>query len=141
MSLTRTEAVDSILSLFKAAWDTTGYEAKYDNVACKSAPPDTQEPWARVVLRHTTSRQASLAGESGNRRFRRTGVLTIQVFEIAGNGLTGLENTAIIVRDTFEGVTSPEGVIFRDVTINEVGPDGDFFQTNVVVSFEYDEIK
>lgn len=143
MSLTRKEAIDEIGALFKAAWDTTGYgtRVKYDNVGTTSVPPADQVPWARVSLRHVTSRQASLAGANGTRRFRRTGVLTVQVFEPPGRGLSGGTDLAKIVQDAFEGITSPGGVIFRDVAINEVGPDGDFYQTNVVAFFEYDEIK
>lgn len=143
MNMTRQEAVDDMLALFKTAWDATGHgsRVKYDNVGQKSLPPSGQNPWARVVLRHTTSRQASLAGESGNRRFRRTGVITIQIFQVVGNGLTGGTDLAKIIQDAYEGVTSPGGAIFRDVAINEIGPSGDFYQTNVVIPFEYDEIK
>jgi hypothetical protein len=143
MSLTRIEAIDEIFALFKAAWDTTGYgdRVKYDNVASKSVPPEGTNPWARVVLRHGASSQATLANEAGRRRFRRTGVLTIQIFILPGIGLTGDADLPTIVRNAFEGVTSSGGIIFRDVAINEIGSDGDYFQTNVVAFFEYDEIK
>ncbi len=143
MSLTRREAITEINTLFKDAWELTENisRVKWDNVGSKSVPPDGQEPWARVVLRHNTSRQATLAGAVGTRRFERKGTLVVQVFEIPGKGLSGAVDLPIVVSRAYEGVASPGGVWFRDVTINEVGQDGDFFQTNVVVSFEYDEIK
>ena len=143
MSLTRNEAIDEICAIFKAAWDATGYgeRVKYDNISKKSLPPDGEIPWARVTLRHATSAQASLAGEVGTRRFRRTGVLTVQVFEPIGSGLSGTTDLPKIVQESYEGVVSTGGVWFRNVRINEVGPDGDFFQTNVVIDFEYDEIR
>lgn len=143
MSLTRKEAVDEICAVFKTAWDTTGHgsRVKYDNVGNTSVPPSGQDPWARVAIRHATSAQASLSGTVGSRRFRRTGVLTVQVFEPAGQGLSGTTDLPKIVQDAFEGVSTPGGVWFRDVAINEIGPDKSYFQTNVVAFFEYDEIK
>lgn len=143
MSLTRKEAIDEILALFKTAWDTTGYgsRVKYDNVSKEAALPTGLEPWCRVNLRHTASRQASLAGAVGTRRFQRNGVLTVQVFEPIGKGLSGSTDLPKIVQDAYEGVETTSGVWFRDVTLKEIGPDGDFFQTNVIALFEYDEIK
>lgn len=143
MTLTRKEAINEIAALFKTAWDTTGFGArtKYDNVGTKSVPPPGVEPWARLTIRHAQSRQATLSNSGGKRRFRRTGSLVVQVFEAPGKGLVGDSDLAKIVQDAYEGITSAGGVIFRGVSINEVGPDGDFFQTNVVATFEYDEIK
>ena len=143
MSLTRKEAIDEILGLFKTAWDTTGHgtRVKYDNVGKKSMPPAGQDPWARVVLRHTSASQVSLSGAVGTRRFQRNGILTIQVFEPPGKGLSGATDLPKIIQDAFEGVETASGVWFRDVTVNEIGPDGDFFQTNIVAFFEYDEVK
>lgn len=141
MSLTRAQAVDSILAILKAAWDPTGYPMKWENVGAVSTPPTSLTPWARAVLRHATSRQATLSGVSGQRRFRRTGSLVVQIFQPSGEGLVGNPDLARIVQDAFEGAVTPGGVIVRSVVVNEVGPDGAWFQTNVVVSFEYDEIK
>lgn len=143
MSLTRKQAIDEILALFKTAWDTTGHGArvKYDNVGKTSVPPTGQNPWCRVILRHTNSAQASLSGDAGTRRFQRNGILTIQVFEPIGKGLSGSTDLPKIVQDAYEGVETTSGIWFRDVTLKEIGRDGDFYQTNVVAIFEYDEIK
>jgi len=143
MSLTRKKAIDEILGLFKTAWDITGHglRVKYANVGKKSVPPSGQDPWARVSLKHTNSAQASLSGAAGTRRFRRNGFVTVQIFEPPGKGLSGTIDLPKIVQDAYEGVETTSGVWFKDVTLSEVGPDGDFFQTNVVAFFEYDEIK
>lgn len=143
MSLTRKQAIDEICAIFKTAWDTTGHgsRVKYDNVGTTSTPPSGQDPWARVTIKHGVSAQASLAGAVGTRRFRRTGTLAVQVFTPPGEGLSGATDLPKIVQDAYEGVSTTGGVWFRDVSINEIGPDGDFFQTNVVAFFEYDEIK
>jgi len=145
MPASRSQAYEDILSLLHTAWTVTGGQdashIKWENVGNKSVPPTTQAAWCRATVRHTTSGQASLAGETGSRRFRRNGVLVVSVFTPAGMGLPGETDLAKIVMDAYEGVTSSNGVIFRDVTINEIGPDGDFFMVNVSASFEYDEIK
>lgn len=144
MSLTRQEAIDDMLGRVKAAWDTTGFGSRvaYDAVGTTSAPPSGQEPWIRPMVRHSGGEQATLQGETGNRRFRRFGTLTVQVFHPVGVGLVGgATDYADVIRDAFEGVGSNEGMIYRDVSVNEIGVDGDFFQSNVQIDFEYDELK
>jgi len=141
MSLTRAEAIDEMLTVFHGAWSPTGHPVKYDNVGAISPPPTTTSPWARVVLRHATSEQATLSGVAGNRRFRRSGSITVQIFTPVGEGLPSDEDLPKIVQDAYEGVTTPGGVIFRSVAISEIGSDREWFQVNVVASFEYDEIK
>lgn len=142
MSLTRREAINEILTLFKTVWEATQDASlvKYDNVANDNVPPSTQVPWARVKVRHTTAGQASLTGALGTQRFERKGILTIQIFQPAGKGLSGATDLPKIVQDAYEGVET-NGVWFRDVVANEIGPNGDFYQTNIVALFEYDEIK
>lgn len=139
MTATFQVAKDEILGVFKTAWDTTGHIALYENVA--GAVPPTVAPWARVSLRHLSGRQASLAGGSGKRRYDRDGLITVQIFVPSGEGLLEAYNLAKIVADAFEGAATASQVWFRDVRINEVGPDGSWFQVNVVAGFTYDEIK
>ncbi len=139
MTATFTQANSEILTLFKAAWDATGHPALYENV--KGAPPTTQIPWARVSVRHGPSGPTSLSGGLGTQRFERTGLLTVQIFIPNGEGLSTGYNLGKIVADAFEGVASPLQVWFRNVRVNEIGSDGEWFQFNVLVDFAYDEIK
>jgi len=139
----RRDAISEILGLFRTAWLGAGQSddrVKYDNVG-KSAVPSGQTPWARVVLRHTDSDQASLSGANGTQRWERTGLLTVQIFTPPGKGLAESTDLPTIIQNAYEGQTTASGAWFRDVAVNEVGPDGDFYQTNVVAIFEYDEIK
>ena len=85
--------------------------------------------------------QATLSGPIGRRRFRRFGVLIVQLLVPSGRGLSGGTDYAKLIQDAYEGVTSPGGVIFRNVRVNEIGQSGSFYQTNVSADFEYDEIK
>ncbi len=140
MSGTYNEGNIDILTLFKTAWDTTGFTALYPNVP--GEPPKAQVPWARVTLQHTGGGQGSLSGALGTKKWDRNGVLIVQVFVPNGEGLSQAYSLAKIVTDAYEGVSSPlRGVWFRNARINEVGPDGEWFQVNALVDFMYDEIK
>jgi len=104
--------------------------------------PPTSGAWARVDIKHNTSRKATLSNGVGMRRFRRTGLLTVQIFTPPGDGQVLSDQLTIIVKNAFEGVTtSPGRVMFRDVWLREVGQGGNFYQVNVLAEFEYDEVR
>ena len=132
------EAKDELQKMVTDSWNTTGHPIFYEGVG-KDRPEDTQ-PFARVWIRHTNGRQATLGGRGG-RSFERTGLLTVQVYAPIGKGLRESYPLAKVVADTFEGEASPNGIWFRNVRINEVGKDGAFILTNVIIDFEYNEIK
>lgn len=145
MTATRTQARDEILDQFKTVWDadpeSTGVLVRYPDKP--SDPPSTQVPWARVTVQHNpTGGQVTLSGATGSRRFRRFGLVTIQIFTIFGEGLVKADELARVAQGAFEGVrTSPGGVIFRAVNAVEIGKSKEWFQTNVLAQFEYDEVK
>lgn len=113
------------------AWQDTNAETPQDN-----------EPWLRVKWMHKVGFQATI-NVPGNRRFRARGTLTVEVRSPTGDGLTESDAMVNNVQAIFEGqnVGGTDGVIFRDVTPVEVGHDGPWFLTNVVVNFEYDRIR
>ncbi len=141
---TRRAAITEILGLFRTAWLAAGQSddrVKYDNVGKTDLPDSTQSTWARVILRHTTAGQGSLSSQAGTRIFDRKGILSIQIFTPPGKGLAEATDLPKIIQDAYEGIETANGAWFRDVVVNEVGPDGDFYQTNVIALFEYTEIK
>lgn len=139
MSADIATARDQIAAVFKAAWDPTGFPAIYQDV--KQEKPAAGTTWARLTIQHSGGFQATLSGETGNRRFRRVGIGTVQIFTPFGDGLDSSDALAKIVHEAFEGVTTTSGVIFRDVATVEVGIDGPWWNTNVTFSFEYDKIR
>lgn len=141
MSLTLAQARDDILTVFKTAWDTTSYPAMYDDVDGDDIPTDTSSPWARITVKHDKGQQTALCGADGSKRFTRTGVIIIQIFTPSGEGLSSSDTSVKIIQDAFEGKKSTNGVWFRDVDYKEIGPSGDYYQVNVIIQFEYDEIK
>ncbi len=141
MTATFAEATEDILTFFKAAWDSTTWPADYPNAPLLvPLPPSPPTPWARVRIQHFPG-STSLSGGLGTQRFERNGVFVAQIFVTAGEGLSRANSLAKIVADAFEGMATPRHVWFRNARINDVGPDGDFYQVNFLTDFTYDEIK
>lgn len=144
MTATLTQARDEILSQFRTVWladpATLGIQVLYDGVA--DDPPDPPTPFVRVSVRHNPSQpgQVTLANGVGQRRFRRTGFVFVQLFGPLGDGLVLCDTMATVARRAFEGVATPRDVLFRAVSVNEVGRSGGWEQVNVSAEFEYDEI-
>lgn len=138
MSLTYQQAVNDMSTMFKDVWDGTGYQVDWDNVRSQRDPVD--QPWASFIIRHADGFQTSLGGV-GQRTFARVGIIIVSVFAPIGNGLSTSYTLAKMAADAYEGKHSPNGVWFRNVIVREIGRDGEFFQANAMIDFDYDEIK
>lgn len=137
MTLSYVDACDLILEPFQVAWGPTGFPVVYTDVP--GNPPPTQTVWARVILRHVSGGQVSLAGDTGKSRQGSQGSLYIQVFAPVGQGSQAAYDAAFIVAQAYRGSRNKQ-VWFRNVRINEVGTSGAFEQINVVCEFQYDSI-
>lgn len=142
MSLTYAQAYDELLTQITEAWKTANptYALQYDDLGTPQTPK-TETPWARVTIRHNRGEQETLANALGNRLFMRDGLITVQVFTPSGKGLTRAYELAKVAADAFEGRATPGGVWFKNVRLREIGPDGNWFQVNVIADFEYNEAK
>lgn len=140
MTATYEQAIDDIFTMFKTAWDTTGYIVIYENTT-PSEKPSIGTPYAKVFIRHTGGFQATLTGGIGTARYARLGVMTVQIFTPLGEGLSEGASLAKVLADAYEGAASPRAVWFRNVRLMEVGPTAEWFQHNFLVDFEYDEVK
>jgi hypothetical protein len=74
------------------------------------------------------------------RRFRRVGIIEVQIFTPAGSGTGLATQLADTVRDIFEGRTI-SGVIFRATSLTRVGVDGAWMQHNASTPFQADELR
>ena len=150
MSVTTTTARDEISARFYDDWRSKSHLAcggtvpkvLWQALESDSDTPRTDSPWARVTISHNAAPQRTF-GAAGERRFERLGIVTIQIFVPTSieQGMTLSETLAVIARDAYEGQSTPSGVWFRNATIREVGPDGPWYQTNVVAEFIYEELK
>lgn len=147
MTATYRQAYNEMLGAFSTAWlaDPTsqGLRVQYPDRKDFDDPPGEREAWARVSIQHNPiGGQVTLAGPNmGLQRFRRFGILTVQLFTPKGDGLQLGLDLAMIASRAFESVvTTPGNVIFRGVNVVEVqNPSGLWAQTNVIANFEYDE--
>lgn len=138
MSLTYKEAIDDIQTIFLNAITPSGVQVHWENVRDQRDP--SEDAWVQFVIRHASGRQASLGGVGG-RDFERQGTAIAAIFAPIGKGLSESYDLAKTVADAYEGVHSPNGVWFRNVRIQEIGRDGEFHQTQVLIEFEYYETK
>ncbi len=143
MTATLIQARDEILTQFKTTWE--GDVVSQDlPVLYRDVPQDipSSGDWARVTIQHNFGEQVTLSGETGARRFRQFGIVTVQIFTETGKGMELSDTLAMIAKTAYEGVTTlPGRVEFRRVRVNEVGQDGTWFQQNVLADFEYDEVR
>lgn len=146
MTATITQARDEILALFKAEWeaDLASQSVVVLWEGLGDMPNSTRTPWVKIRVVHNPVQpgQVTLSGEQGQRRFRRIGAVLIEIYTGVADGLILSDNLSTVARRAFEGKsTSPGDVIFRTVSVNEIGVEaGGWFQTNVTATFEYDEI-
>ncbi len=136
LSLTFKQATDEMLVMVKDAWDPTGHEMFWESVREQRETDDT--PWASTMIRHATGRQITIGKPA---LYERIGTIIIMVYAQVGKGLSDPYVLAKILADAFEGKTSPSGVWFRNVRINEIGRDGQFTQVSLLVDFTYTEVK
>jgi len=142
----RGTARDEILLQFKTAWDAGTPPIPlliYDD---KHVDLPNNASYARITIQFTTAVQSTVGGRvslgGGGQRFRRFGLITVQIFSISGDGLTVADPLVDLAVDAFEGTsTGSDRIEFRNVRATDIGQDGPWYQTNVVAEFEYDRVK
>lgn len=138
------DALDAMCSLFVDVWKDGAGEplpCDYPNSEFNVDALAPSDLWARWRAQHSIMGQATLATVDGKRRWNRTGFITIQLFTAANKGVRGAYETAEKVVKAYQGQPLPGGAWFRDVRINEPSDNnGLWYQLNVVLDFEYEQI-
>ena len=137
MSLSPDAADKAIQAAFLAVWGTTTPIA-WDNLDFNAEAQNT--PWVRLNVQFVTGTIAAL-GIVGDRCFRNQGLVFVQVFSPVGEGKSANTVLATVARGTFRGVQLPGGLWFRNAAIVDVGPDGKWYQQNVMAEFIFDEVE
>jgi hypothetical protein len=122
---------------FRDEWSAAGRTEpiQYDNSGQELKSPDSA--WVRLTILPGESRQV----EMGNtRRWRRAGLVVVQIFVPASSGTGLAQELGDIVRDIFEGRTV-SGVIFRATSLNRTGIEGAWLQYNASTPFQDDELR
>lgn len=135
------EAEADIRKFFAAAW-----AAAFPSSTPLIAWPDIEftipenKTWLRFNCQENGGQQVAM-GDPGNNRFRRFGIVTVQVFQPRGSGSKDARTKASAARNIFTGAQTTGGVTFIDVSARQIGDDGHgYYQINVLAPFWYDEI-
>jgi len=98
-------------------------------------PPDA-DTWVRVSTLSGAQTQVSMGKL---RRFRRVGVVIVQIFVPAGGGDGVARELADSVAAIYQGRTV-NGVIFRGTGLTRVGADGAWVQYNASTPYQADDL-
>ena len=93
----------------------------------------------RQGMRAFQGRQDSF-GNSGNRKFLKSGLLSIQVFTAIDEATNVNDTLCQQVQDLFEGVRIDD-IWFYDGGIRFSGAENEWFQQNVVFDFDFEDVK
>ena len=163
MALTFLTAEDAILSTINTAWQAnagafnggTPPVLLFESTERSLKPPhprDTTKPWARAVIRHGESKKVTLNNDVGTGRYRRFGIVWVQVFVpfADGSAWTIAQQLAEVARAAFEGkaVAPPgaatadgvRGVVYTAATVQDKGEDGVFVRYDMKANFYWDAI-
>jgi hypothetical protein len=147
MPITYSSAIDELFGIINSIWpDAAGVISYVPEIrwpgAAKASKPDTSKFWARVSTQTVDDGQSSLANVNGQKRYRATCLLYVQIFcpRNVANALPDGRLLAQLVRDRFLK-SSPSGALeFQNQKIRELPAETDWYPINVVVTYIYDEI-
>lgn len=119
------EKLNSGWTATEIEWQNTEYE------------PTLGTPFIRVTIIPGSENNIGL-GSSTN-LYRKVGVVFFSIFVPPNTGTRQAWNLADDLTAIFRGLEE-EGVIFREIETNEVGEENGWFQVNVSVAFQADDI-
>lgn len=138
------QATDEINAQFLTAWKAqaaaiVGYEPEvyWQNVQNPKIP-DGSKFWARVSAQTVFEQQITFAS---CRKFEVSGLVFVQIFCPKSNSQSFElgKKLATVAKLAYRGQKTESGVWFRNVRINEIEPEDQFYRLNVIAEFEYDE--
>lgn len=134
----RTQARDEIFEVVKTVADAGGYPVIWQD-ELEDVPVDTIYFLAHA--QHVSADQASLAGDGAQRRREVLGMVHVTIrVPVKQGGLTVADNLSTIMENAFFGISTPNGVWFRNVIGREVPAKDGNAQTQVSAEFVYQEL-
>ena len=132
---TLNEAREAVYSRFTTEWGSSS-AFTFEN---ESFDEPADSPWVRVSVR-SLSRSQETMGRVGNRKFRPTALVFVQVYTRTNTGVEQGDTLAVQAKDIFEAI-SFSGLDFNNGLVRETGPDGKWYQHVAEIKFDYEEIK
>lgn len=113
------------VSADKIAWDNVEFSI-----------PEDKSSWVRMSVQNNISNYVSFGP---NRRTRRSGIIFIQIFVPENSETLIVSQLTDDIVEVFE-TKLLNGVIFESPDVREIGVSNGWFQTNISVSFYFDDI-
>ncbi len=127
----------TIRERFEAQWPTS-FSPEVPHIHDNSGQePNKNSPFVRLTILQGDAFQVEMGV---TRRWRRPGVVTVQIFIPVGQGTGDATVFGDTVRDIFEGRTI-SGVIFRATSVQRLGRSENWLQWNAVTPFQSDELR
>lgn len=136
---TSNQASEAILARWQASYTGIPFTRIVLQNEKENFTKGTTAAWARLTILEQTRGQETL-GKVGNRKYRTTGQVFVQIFTAVNSGVQAGDVLAKEALDLFEGV-SFSGLDFNNGIARRSGPDGKWYQHIVEADFDYEEIK
>jgi hypothetical protein len=102
---------------------------------------DHLRTWAEIIWLQSSSQQRSF-GTAGKRRYETVGILLLKVRGPIGHGIGAISTLCTSLIDLFRGKRLPlTSAVFRSGVEKQVGRDGPWNRSDVLVEFSFDEYK
>lgn len=141
MTATMIDAHDEILALLASALPGD-LPVKWPDIATTSGFPPASGPWCRVNISDNGEHSPpTLVASPGARRYKTMGLLTVELYTMAGDGRRVAQELAQTVLLAYRGKATPSGVQFRLERADDIGPDGPWYRINCTVEYTYTTIQ
>lgn len=139
MPCTMTQAHNEIFALVRAALTTLA--VKYPDMVAPAGFPPATASWGRVSIGDTgEERPPPLVASPNTRRYHMEGLLTVELYALAGDGRRASQALGEAVLAGFRGQTTAGGVWFRNLRVVPVGADGAWWHENALIEYRYDSL-
>jgi hypothetical protein len=148
MTATYQEATDTMFAQLNNLWatDSAAIAGYIPNIYWPNIEEPVSKPvdayWARMSRQTVLQQQSNLTGADQLKRYTTRGLVSVQIFApmmLVSSGIV-LSQLAQIVQNAYRGVTTSNGIWFRNATIKELPADGRYYRANVTCDFQYDEV-
>ena len=133
--MTVTEVRNYIMEMYLAEYDGQFTIALDNKIA--TAPPG--EEWVRLTINFEDGFQDSL-GTAGNRKYLKTGTIFVQVFFPINKGTDDSDTLVGNSANLFDGVRIEDLWMFNG-RVKTIGSDGEFYQQNAIIDFEFQNVR
>ena len=110
--------------------NTSGITIVYENT---TYDPDDNEKWMRIAIQHVADTTETIVGNR-NSGIKEEYLLFLQIFIPKSTGVKALDDLINSFRSLLENADI-SNFIFGNITVNNVGLSGAWFQKNIVVPF------